>query len=185
MAQVDDVLVLTKPLGTGALVAAMKKGRLGADQYQELLTCMTTLNRCGMMLFELGATACTDVTGFGLTGHGLEMAKGSDLALHIDTTALPLLPEAVELCGEGFTCGGTQANASFISRDVQFDENVSPAMIGLLNDPQTSGGLLVSVPADRVEGLCEALRENGALSTAIIGKALGRHTDSAYLVFNS
>ena len=103
-----DKLVLTKPLGTGALVAAMKKGRVGPDDYTALVTCMTTLNDCGADLFELGATAATDVTGFGLTGHALEMARGSDVRLAISTSALPLLPDAVRLCGEGFTCGWHQ-----------------------------------------------------------------------------
>ncbi len=182
-AQVGDRLVLTKPLGTGALVAAMKKGRLSNDQYQALITCMTTLNRCGENLYDLGATACTDVTGFGLTGHGLEMAKGSGLALHIDPAALPLLPEAVELCGEGFTCGGTQSNAAFISQDVHFADSVGADMIGLLNDPQTSGGLLVSVPADRVEELQTAVLSQGALCAAVVGKVAKRSKDGPYLVF--
>ena len=182
-AQENDVLVLTKPLGTGALVAAMKKGRLSSDQYQALITCMTTLNRCGENLYDLGATACTDVTGFGLTGHGLEMAKGSGLALHIDPAALPLLPEAVELCGEGFTCGGTQSNAAFINQDVHFADSVGQDMIGLLNDPQTSGGLLVSVPADRVQQLQTAVLSQGALCAAVVGKVAKRSEDGPYLVF--
>ena len=183
-AQPGDVLVLTKPLGTGALVAAMKKGRLSPDQYQALVTCMTTLNRCGTLLFDLGATACTDVTGFGLSGHALEMAKGSDVTLEIDPGALPLLPEAVELCAEGFTCGGTKANASFIDRDVRFGPELEPGMIGLINDPQTSGGLLISVPADRVAGLQAAVSGAGALCAAVVGKAIKHVPDAPYLVFD-
>jgi selenide,water dikinase len=175
--------VLTKPLGTGALVAAMKKGRLSEDQYQALVTCMTTLNRCGEYLFDLGATACTDVTGFGLTGHGLEMARGSGLTLHIDPAALPQLPEAVQLCGEGFTCGGTKSNAAFVNQDVHFGKSVGQDMIGLLNDPQTSGGLLVSVPADKAEALQAAVLGQGALCAALIGKVTKRAPDGPYLVF--
>ena len=182
-AQAGDVLVLTKPLGTGALVAAMKKGRLSDDQYQALITCMTSLNRCGVSLYDLGATACTDVTGFGLSGHGLEMAKGSGMALHIDPAALPLLPEAVELCGEGFTCGGTRSNAAFTNQDVRFADGVSQDMIGLLNDPQTSGGLLVSVPADRVEALQTAVLDQGALCAVVIGKVAERPENGPYIVF--
>ncbi len=182
-AQAGDLLVLTKPLGTGALVAAMKKGRLSDSQYEELVTCMTTLNRCGTLLHELGATACTDVTGFGLSGHALEMARGSELTLHVDTTALPLLPEAVVLCGEGFTCGGTKANADFISHEVRFAKDLGPDMIGLLNDPQTSGGLLVSVPADRAAELQAAVLANVALCAVVIGEVTVRGPDGSYLVF--
>lgn len=183
-AQPDDLLVLTKPLGTGALVAAMKKGRLDGEQYAALVTCMTTLNRCGRLLFDLGATACTDVTGFGLSGHALEMAKGADLTLHIDATALPVLPRAVELCGEGFTCGGTKANASFIDRDVRFGAELGPDQIGLLNDPQTSGGLLVAVPAARAAELQTAVEADGALTAAVVGQVARRAPNAPYLVFS-
>ncbi len=184
-AREGDVLVLTKPLGTGALVAAMKKGRLNDSQYADLVTCMTSLNRCGMKLFDLGATACTDVTGFGLTGHALEMAKGSGLALHIDPASLPLLPEAVALCGEGFTCGGTQANAKFIGHDVHFADGLGADMLGLLNDPQTSGGLLIAVPADRVTDMQAGVLANGGLCADIVGRVETRTAAAPYLVFSA
>lgn len=184
-AQVGDVLVLTKPLGTGALVAAMKKGRLSPDQFAELVTCMTTLNRCGTLLHDLGATACTDVTGFGLSGHALEMAMGSVVTLRIDPTALPLLPEAVVLCGEGFTCGGTQSNASHVGANVHFAAELGADMIGLLNDPQTSGGLLISVPAARADELCGAVIKAGGLCAAVVGTVCEHQPDGPYLVFGS
>jgi len=182
-AQVGDILLLTKPLGTGALVAAMQKDRLSPSQYEALITCMTTLNRCGSQLFELGATACTDVTGFGLSGHALEMAKGSELCLHIDPATLPLLPEAVALCGEGFTCGGTQSNATFVGVDVRFAPELGPDVIGLLNDPQTSGGLLVAVPPERVTDMQAAILTAGGLCAAVVGEVSQRETDGPYLAF--
>ena len=182
-ARVGDVLVLSKPLGTGALVAAMKKGRLDDAGYRALVTCMTTLNNSGVRLFELGATATTDVTGFGLTGHALEMAQGSGIRLDINVGALPLLPEAVELCGEGFTCGGTKANASFTGDAIRFDAALDPAMIGLLNDPQTSGGLLIAVAPDRLSGLQAALKSDGALAAAVVGAATERNAGDPWLVF--
>ncbi len=182
-AQVGDKLVLTKPLGTGALVAAMKKGRLDEAGFSALVTCMTTLNKCGTRLHEFGVTAATDVTGFGLSGHGLEMAKGSGVCLTIDTDALPLLPEAVELCGEGFTCGGTNSNASFTELDLQYAVSLSSGMIGLLNDPQTSGGLLIAVPAARLDQLTAFLNEFGTLSTAVIGEASPHRPDGPWLDF--
>jgi len=178
-----DVLVLTKPLGTGALVAANKKGRLDRAAYDALVTCMTTLNKSGERLWDLGANACTDVTGFGLSGHALEMAKGSGLRLEISCGALPQLPEAAALCGEGFTCGGTQANARFTDADLRFAPDLDPGMIGLLHDPQTSGGLLVSLPESHLSGLLTALEEDSALSAAVIGRVTGRADGDPWLTF--
>jgi selenide,water dikinase len=182
-ARVGDILVLTKPLGTGALVAAMKKGRLDAAGYEALVTCMTTLNSCGTRLHEFGVIATTDVTGFGLSGHGLEMAKGSGVCLKIDTGALPLLPEAVELCGEGFTCGGTKSNASFTGSDIRYGDGLSEAMVGLLNDPQTSGGLLIAVPPSRLNDLTSFLTDSGTLAAAVIGEAVAHQANGPWLDF--
>jgi selenide,water dikinase len=182
-ARPGDRLVLTKPLGTGALVAAAKKGRLDDAAFAALVACMTALNRCGRVLFEHGATACTDVTGFGLSGHALEMAKGSGMTLAISASAVPQLPGAQALCGEGFTCGGTVSNAKFIGDDVRFADGLGEDMIGLLNDPQTSGGLLVAVPADRCEELCAAALADGALCAEVIGEVLTRTDASPLLEF--
>ena len=182
-ARPGDRLVLTKPLGTGALVAAVKKNRVDEAGYETLVTCMTTLNKCGVHLFDLGTTAATDVTGFGLSGHALEVAKGSDVCLTIDTGALPLLPEAVQLCGEGFTCGGTRANASFTGSDIRYADGMGEDMIGLLNDPQTSGGLLIAVPPDRLDEMVAFLTEFGTLAAAIIGEASPRRPDGPWLDF--
>lgn len=182
-ARVGDKLVLTKPLGTGALVAAMKKGRLDEAGYDALVTCMTTLNSCGVRLHEFGVTAATDITGFGLSGHGLEMAKGSGVCLQIETGALPLLPEAVALCGEGFTCGGTKSNASFTGGNIHYGEGLSEAMTGLLNDPQTSGGLLIAVHPSRLTDLKSFLADSGTLAAAVIGEAVAYQTNGPSLDF--
>jgi selenide,water dikinase len=170
-ARPGDLLVLTKPLGTGALVAASRAGQLTSAEYDALVACMTTLNAVGADLHALGAIACTDVTGFGLTGHGLEMASGSGVQLVIEASAVPQLPRAAELCAMGFTCGGTRANAAFTGPSLRMDERLDDGMIGLLHDPQTSGGLLVAVPADRCEDLRQAVRASGALTAEVIGEA--------------
>jgi selenide,water dikinase len=182
-AQPGDVLVVTKPLGTGALVAASKKGRLSDDQFQALVTCMTTLNKPGVWLWEAGAHAATDVTGFGLSGHGLEMAKGSGVCLTIAAHTLPLLPEAVELCGEGFTCGGTKSNAAYTGGDIRYTAELTPDMRGLLNDPQTSGGLLFAIPADRLDEALERLSTEGALAAAVVGEASTHASGSPFIDF--
>lgn len=182
-ARPGDRLILTKPLGTGALAAALKQGRLDEAGYAALVRCMTALNRCGAVLWEHGATAATDITGFGLTGHALEMAAGADVQLVIDPARLPLLPEAVRLCGEGFTCGGTRSNAAFTGAVIRYGEGVPEAMRGLLNDPQTSGGLLVSVPADRAADLAAAALAHGALCAVEVGEVHAGAPGAPRLVF--
>lgn len=164
-----DVLLLTKPLGTGALVAAGRAGQLDADEHAALITCMTTLNRVGTRLHELGARACTDVTGFGLTGHGLEMARGSGVQLVIESARVPQLPRAALLCAAGHTCGGTRANADFTGHALDVATHIDEGLRGLLHDPQTSGGLLIAVPADRIDALREAILADGALCAEVIG----------------
>lgn len=170
-ARPGDVLLLTKPLGTGALAAALKQGRLPADgpHARALIETMTALNRCGPDLAAAGASACTDVTGFGLSGHALEMARGAGVQLRIRTADLPQLPDAAALCAEGFTCGGTKANAGFTGAELHLD-GLDAGTVGLLHDPQTSGGLLASVPADRAEACREAALAAGASVAALIGE---------------
>ncbi|MEZ4386226.1 MAG: selenide, water dikinase SelD [Candidatus Krumholzibacteriia bacterium] len=181
-ARPGDVLVLTKPLGTGALVAANRAGQLSDQEYQALVTCMTTLNDVGAELVALGATACTDVTGFGLTGHGLEMARGARVQLVIEAARLPRLPRAAELCQAGFTCGGTHSNAAFTGPSLDLGD-LDSGLVGLVHDPQTSGGLLISVPADRAATLCRAAVDHGALCAEIVGEVREHPVDAPYLVF--
>jgi selenide,water dikinase len=176
---------LTKPLGTGALVAAHRKGLvpIGSEDYQTLIRTMTTLNKAGLLLADLGAHACTDVTGFGLTGHALEMATAADVTLIFETGSLPLLPNAVGLCGAGFTCGGTTSNAAFTQAAMTCSENLREDWLGLLNDPQTSGGLLIAVPQERCERLKDALLADGALAATVIGEVRTHATGAPYLQF--
>jgi len=181
-AQTGDMLIMTKPLGTGALVAANRAGQLAADEYTALVTCMTSLNDVGSALFDLGATACTDVTGFGLTGHALEMARGSHRQLVLDTAAIPQLPRAAELCAAGFTCGGTKANASYTGPALSLAEGLDDGMVGLLHDPQTSGGLLISVPKTRAADMCDALRQAGTLCASVVGEVREQISDKPQLV---
>ena len=184
-ARAGDFLVLTKPLGTGALIAALRQGKLppGSDGYRSLVTAMTTLNRAGTILADLGATAATDVTGFGLTGHALEMALAANLCFSVNTSSLPLLPDAVSLCASGFTCGGTKANAAFTEARSHFDPAVSEGMIGLLHDPQTSGGLLIAVPERQCGDLVDGVLTDGALCAVVIGQALPRGDHDPLLRF--
>jgi selenide,water dikinase len=181
-ARPGDRLVLTKPLGTGALVAAGRAGKLAPAEYDALVRCMTTLNRWGTLLHELGATACTDVTGFGLTGHGLEMARGAGAQFAFESAALPQLPRAAALCAAGFTCGGTKANASFTAAHLQIAPQLADGMVGLAHDPQTSGGLLIAVPADRCAELCAAVLAAGALCAVVVGEVRPHRAGDPYLI---
>ena len=181
-ARPGDRLVLTKPLGTGALVAANRAQQLTPGEYEALIRCMTTLNGCGTVLYELGASACTDVTGFGLTGHGLEMARGSNVQLVIDTSAVPQLPRAAALCASGFTCGGTKANAAHSAAHLRCSEALEEGLLGLVHDPQTSGGLLIAAPPERCEDLRGAVLERGALCAAVIGEVRSRRHGEPHLV---
>ena len=183
-ARPGDRLVLTKPLGTGALVAAAKAGKLEPVAFDALVTCMTTLNDVGTRLWAAGASAVTDVTGFGLSGHALEMALGADVKLTIDTASLPQLPDAQALCGAGFTCGGTNANATFTQARCVLAPSLAPDMIGLVHDPQTSGGLLIAVPAERCDELTAIVNEAGALCAATVGEVSARGENDPYLEFS-
>jgi len=184
-ARPGDRLVLTKPLGTGALAAAFKKGVLDEDgpDYLALVGTMTALNACGAVLPAHGVVAATDVTGFGLTGHAVELAVGSGVELAIDTSRLPLLPDAVGLCGRGFTCGGTKANRGHTARRVDYGD-LDEAMIGLVNDPQTSGGLLFCVPPDRCDEAREAALDAGAPCAPVVGEVRSTLTDGPALRFS-
>lgn len=182
-ARAGDVLVLSKPLGTGALVAAMKKGRLDDAGYAALVDTMCALNTAGTHLAAAGARAATDVTGFGLTGHAHEMASAADLIFVFDTTALPLLPRAVELCAEGFTCGGTKANAAHTGGTIRLADGLPDGMEGLLHDPQTSGGLLVAAPPDRLADVLAALAAHGAPCGAVVGEVTARGPGDPLLDF--
>jgi selenide,water dikinase len=138
-AQPGDVLVLTKPLGTGVLGTALKGGLAHDDHVAAAVASMTTLNTTSAQ-----AHACTDITGFGLLGHAREMALASNVTLEIDSSQIPLLPGALEYALAGATPGGLRNNRDFASCAVRFLNNLAPEVEALLYDPQTSGGLLLS-----------------------------------------
>ncbi len=170
-ARAGDVLVLGKPLGVGLLSTAIKKGRLGADGYAEMLRHTTKLNSVGARLSELeGVHALTDVTGFGLAGHLLEICRGSKLAAQVRFDALPLIETAVGFAREGMATGATSRNWNGYGESVISPQPLEPWQRTLLTDPQTSGGLLVSCAPDAVEGVLAAFRDDGFAEAAAIGQ---------------
>lgn len=170
-ARAGDVLVLGKPLGVGVLSAALKKGQLADDGYARLIDTTTRLNIPGMALAALdGVHALTDVTGFGIAGHTLELARGAGLRAVLDWSALPLLPEVAALAGQGHVTGASRRNWEGYGAEVQLDAGLPAIAQALLTDPQTSGGLLVSCAPQAVDAVLRIFREQGFGEAAVVGR---------------
>jgi selenide,water dikinase len=171
-ARPGDALILTKPLGTGLLSTALKKQKLAADGVRRLVDVMSALNdRASAAMLEHGATACTDVTGYGLGGHAYEMAKASGVTVRLDPTSLPLMEGALWAAKKGYLTGGGNTNRAFVSPEAAIDTRIDDDVLHVVFDPQTAGGLLVALPADNVEGLLSALPGTDA---AVVGECLTR-----------
>jgi selenide,water dikinase len=172
-ARVGDVLVLTKPLGTGILTTALKKGHLSEEEYGAAVTSMSTLNvKAAQVMLRHTVHACTDVTGFSLMGHSCEMAMGSGVTLRIRSSALPLLPGALRLALEGYITGGCKRNRAYLADKVQVSPHVPQDLNEVAFDPQTSGGLLMAVPGQGAEALVRELLSEGVLAATVIGEAV-------------
>ncbi|MBI3249316.1 MAG: selenide, water dikinase SelD [Deltaproteobacteria bacterium] len=172
-ARIGDVLILTKPLGTGILTTALKRGHLTEEEYGAAVVSMSTLNaKAAAIMQQYTVHACTDVTGFSLMGHSYEMASGSDVTLAIRATALPILPGAQRLATEGYITGGCKRNRTYLADKVQVRPAVAQDVNEVAFDPQTSGGLLIAVPEKEAVDLARHLLEEGVLAAAIIGEAV-------------
>ena len=170
-ARAGDVLVLGKPLGVGVFSAALKKQALDAAGYARLIATTTRLNTPGPDLARLGGVhAMTDVTGFGLAGHALEMARGSRLRLHIDWAAVPLLAQARALAQAGFVTGASGRNWASYGEQVRLAEGFGDLDRALLCDPQTSGGLLVACARDSLDEVLDTFRRHGFDEATAIGE---------------
>ncbi len=172
-AKAGDKLILGKPLGVGILSAALKKGSLDADGYAAMLASTTKLNTPGKNLSALPAVhAMTDITGFGLLGHTLELARGSGLTARIDMNKVPLLPGVENLVGFGCVTGASGRNWSGYGHDVDLSDALTSTQRTLLTDPQTSGGLLVACAASAVEEVLAIFVREGFGDAAVIGEML-------------
>ena len=170
-AQAGDKLILGKPIGVGVLSAALKKEALDAAGYAAMIENTTKLNKPGKALAELpGVHALTDVTGFGLLGHTLELARGAALTARIRMSHVPLLPNVMALAEAGYVTGASGRNWEGYSSDVVLDGTINIAQQMLLTDPQTSGGLLVSCSAESVDAVLEIFRQGGFAHAAVIGE---------------
>ena len=170
-AQPGDRLVLGKPIGVGVLSAALKKERLDAEGYAQMIGCTTRLNTPGPDLAALpGVHAMTDVTGFGLAGHALELARGARCDLHIDWPRVPLLHGVRELAASGLVTGASARNWASYGEEVVLPADFTAEDRALLTDPQTSGGLLVSCAPDAVDEVMAVFRRHGFDAAAEIGE---------------
>ena len=169
-ARAGDVLVLTKPLGTGVLATALKRERIDASTMQHAIGWMTTLNdKASSAMQAAGAHAATDVTGYGLLGHAGEMARASGMQIVIDSAAVPMMPLVCDLVGEGIIPSGTLNNEQMHAAFTTFDSTVDAMTRTMLSDAQTSGGLLISLAPENLEQLLADLRE-AQLLDAVIGR---------------
>jgi selenide,water dikinase len=176
-AQAGDVLVLTKPLGTGAISTGLKRGLARPEAVAAAMQAMTTsAAAAAAAMQEVGAHACTDVTGFGLLGHAYEMAKASNVLLEIESAAVPLLPDVLELIGQGMLTRGDRHNRLYVADTVEFEPSVTPAVQSALYDPQTAGGLLISLPPAAADRLATNLN-----AARIIGRVMPRRDERLLL----
>jgi|TARA_B110000263_G_scaffold134721_1_gene116993 selenide,water dikinase len=170
-AQVGDLLVLTKPLGTGIISTAIKRGVANENIMNTAIDTMRTLNKSAAeAMAEVGVNACTDITGYGLLGHLLEMCKGSNVSATIEFDSMPFIKGVFELAQEGVIPGGTKLNLEFVQDDINSAEHLAEFQLHMLADAQTSGGLLISVSTNKAEALVNALKSNGTLASHIIGE---------------
>jgi selenide,water dikinase len=172
-ARSGDRLVLTKPLGTGIIGTALKGEMASQEAVKTITESMTTLNHvaCEVMV-EVGVNACTDITGFGLLGHAMEMAIASDVGIAIKSQSVPIFPETEEYATMGLVPGGTARNREFCSCRVEISGDISNEKMDILYDAQTSGGLLISVEGEKAQRLLEQLHAKGVQPAAIIGEVI-------------
>lgn len=171
-AKVGDVLVLSKPIGSGILTSAAKGGRIGQAALAEAIDVMTDLNAgaCEAML-EIGVNAVTDITGYGLIGHAHEMAAAGGVSVEIDAHSVPLFEGALKLAGEGIVTRAHKSNLEHVGDSFRC-EGVDETLVKVLADAQTSGGLLMSVAADRADGLVEAMKRLETRAAAVVGRVV-------------
>jgi len=181
-AQIGDLLFLTKALGTGIISTGIKRNLVSDELTALVITQMAALNKTASeLMIEHKATASTDITGFGLLGHACEMANGSGHTIRIFAGALPILPDALRLASEGVLTGGSNDNREFLQEKVSLASSLEQTMQEILYDPQTSGGLLIAIPADRAKSFRDALKKNN-LPDKVVGRIERRETQQASLI---
>jgi selenide,water dikinase len=182
-AKVGDKLVLTKALGTGIIATALKGQMASEEAVQKIVESMVTLNRAASeSMKEFRAHACTDITGFSFLGHALEIAIASQVGLVIQSEAIPIFPEAMDYAKIGLVPGGAHSNRQFFSCKVEAHSSVPAVLIDLFYDPQTSGGLLISLPSGEADKLVVALKREGLIYSNVVGEVVEEHPGKIQLL---
>jgi selenide,water dikinase len=172
-ARAGDKLILTKPLGTGIINTAIKGNMASEETAARAASQMATLNRAAsQQMQEIGVSACTDITGFGLLGHACEMIQDSGIGMRIRMSSVPVFPEAIDFAQMGMIPGGTYRNKEFRSTMIEALGRLPDHVLDILFDPQTSGGLFIAVSSDRADLLLSRLRQNGVVEAAIVGEVV-------------
>ncbi len=175
-AKPGDALILTKPIGIGIQTTGIKRDALSPEETETVMGIMATLNkRAAECMADFPVHACTDVTGFGLLGHALEMAEGSRVGIRIRSNAVPVLPGTRKLAEQGIIPGGSKSNARWVGDRASFPEGMDEIDRLILCDAVTSGGLLISLPAEQAEGLLATLHQNGVSWARIIADVVADH----------
>jgi selenide,water dikinase len=177
-----DRLILTKPIGTGILTTALKAEMLPAPVLDKLVAQMVRLNdkACQAML-EVGAHACTDVTGFALLGHACEMAEASGTSIELDSKKIPMIPESLQFAHMGLIPEGMYANWEYRNTMIQAS-SIDEDTMSVLYDPQTSGGLLICVSEEKVSAMLARLHELGVAESAVVGRVVEASPTSQIIV---
>jgi len=169
-ARTGDVLILTKPLGTGVLIMATRGGLASQKQEEEANRCMSTLNaEASRIALEYGVVSCTDVTGFGLLGHAYQMARASGVSMEININDMPKLEGALEYAAMGLLSAATYTNREYVGAAAEFDGDIQLPEQDLLFDPQTSGGLLIACPEDRAERMMARMKKVLSTPCGVVG----------------
>lgn len=173
LAKPGDVLVLTKPLGTGILNTAIKAGMLSEDVIKKVMDVMASLNNIAAKgMKKTDVNSCTDITGFGFLGHAFEMAKASDVSLVINSKDIPIVEGTIENANMGLVPAGAYNNEAYLEGQINFLEEVPTYMRDILYDPQTSGGLLISLPKEKVKELLRFYEEHLSTDFAVVGEVV-------------
>lgn len=174
-AKAGDKLILTKPLGTGIISTALKAGVVAEGTVAKVTQYMATLNKkASELMQELGVNACTDITGFGLIGHACQLAQNSQVGIKIYSASLPFFPEVSQFAERGLCPGGLSRNKEFYSSAVEISSQVPAHMQDIMFDPQTSGGLLITLELSKAGRLLDRLRQAGVEDATIIGEVVAR-----------
>ena len=170
-AKPGDVLVLTKPLGTGLIISAIKANKVFDEDVSRVTASMVLLNKTASeTMLEVGVSACTDITGFGLMGHAYEMAEASKVTLSFSADRIPIFEGCERYVKMGLIPGVSKLSKKYLKDAIRIDSRVREGLVDVLFDAQTSGGLLISLPSEKTDTLCAKLKERGILTVNIVGE---------------